>query len=83
MKSNISVIDINENGNGAVVYYKSGKSACYTRHNIPQTVKRIFSDVTKNPSRYLCERVEMPAVSGDARTGYKYYNTVWYRVTVL
>lgn len=83
MKRNISVIDVNENGDGAVVYYRSGKTACYSRLNIPETVRRIFADVTSNPDRYICERVEMPAVSGNEKTGYKYYTTVWYRVTVL
>lgn len=81
MKSNITVVELTQDGTG-YANYKSGAVKWFTKETMPGTVKKVFENVLKSPDRYNLKKVYRPFVTGDAKTGYEYKEVAFYRVEV-
>ena len=79
MKKEIVSIEFDKELTG-FINYRSGAVRWFTKSSIPGTAQKVINDAAKNPGRYGLKKVLRPFVTGPARTGYEYKETVFYRI---
>lgn len=79
MKSSIKHIDIIENGSFLTVTYYSGTVKTFIRSRTPKSVWNVVNDALQHRQADIFV-VTVPAVSGDARNGYKLTEQRHYRI---